>query len=78
MKSYNEQLTALRASGNLRHLPEVEHQGIWILKEGKRMLNLFQRLSWISQPAGFTRGVSSIHTRPLLSLLLIIIPLADG
>ena len=38
MKSYNEQLTALRASGNLRHLPEVEHQGIWILKEG--MLNL--------------------------------------
>lgn len=40
MKSYNEQLTALRASGNLRHLPEVEHQGIWILKEGKRMLNL--------------------------------------
>ena len=40
MKSYNEQLTALRASGNLRHLPEVEHQGIWILKEGMRMLNL--------------------------------------
>ena len=40
MKSYNEQLTALRVSGNLRHLPEVEHQGIWILKEGMRMLNL--------------------------------------
>ena len=40
MKSYNEQLTALRASGNFRRLPEVEHQGIWILKEGMRMLNL--------------------------------------
>ena len=49
------------------------------IKRGKAYAeSLFQRLSWISQPAGFTRGVSSIHTRPLLSLLLIIIRLLTG
>lgn len=40
MKAYNERLEALRASGNLRQLPDIEHQGKWILKEGTRMLNL--------------------------------------
>lgn len=40
MKSYNERLIALQASGNLRRLPEVEHQGKWVVKEGIRMLNL--------------------------------------
>ena len=35
MKSYNEQLTALRASGNLRHLPEVDASRNMDIKRGK-------------------------------------------
>ena len=37
---YEERLRVLATSGNLRELPEMEHQGKWILHAGKRMLNL--------------------------------------
>lgn len=40
MKDYNQILETLRASGNLRSLPEVAHCGKWIEKEEQRMLNL--------------------------------------
>jgi 8-amino-7-oxononanoate synthase len=40
MKQYNELLSSLSAQGSLRSLPEVEHDGRWIYKDGKRMLNL--------------------------------------
>lgn len=34
------ELEALAASGNLRSLPQVKHDGKWIEREGRRMLNL--------------------------------------
>lgn len=40
MKNYTKLLNTLEAAGNLRRLPEVRHQGKWIEKEGKKMLNL--------------------------------------
>lgn len=40
MKDYNKPLNDLKASGGLRHLPEVAHQGIYIEKDGQTMLNL--------------------------------------
>ena len=40
MKDYNKLLNNLKASGGLRHLPEIEHQGIYIEKGGQTMLNL--------------------------------------
>ncbi|MEG1545519.1 MAG: 8-amino-7-oxononanoate synthase [Tannerellaceae bacterium] len=40
MKQYDLLLDNLRATGNLRQLPEVEYQGKEILKSGQRMLNL--------------------------------------
>ncbi|WP_459189175.1 8-amino-7-oxononanoate synthase [Parabacteroides sp. APC149_11_2_Y6] len=40
MKDYAQVLNTLEAAGNLRRLPEVRHQGKWIEKEGKKMLNL--------------------------------------
>ena len=40
MKNYTKLLNTLEAAGNLRCLPEVRHQGKWIEKEGKKMLNL--------------------------------------
>lgn len=39
-KPYMEELEKLSVLGNLRHLPEVEHQGKWIIEGGRRMLNL--------------------------------------
>lgn len=40
MKDYSNILRQLSASGNLRSLPDVEHQGKYIKKEGRTMLNL--------------------------------------
>lgn len=40
MKDYNNILEKLKASGNLRSLPDVVHRGKWIEKEGQTMLNL--------------------------------------
>ena len=40
MKDYNDILEKLRASGNLRSLPDIVHRGKWIEKEGQAMLNL--------------------------------------
>lgn len=40
MKDYNKLLNDLKASGGLRHLPEVAHQSIYIEKGGQTMLNL--------------------------------------
>lgn len=40
METYDEQLARLETTGNRRRLPEVEHQGKWIRKEGQQMLNL--------------------------------------
>ena len=37
---YSRTLDALEEAGNLRTLSQAEHQGKWIWKEGKRMLNL--------------------------------------
>lgn len=39
-QSYSDELSRLEASGNLRRLPEVEHDGKYILSGGRRMLNL--------------------------------------
>lgn len=40
MKAYNRLLTQIESAGNLRRLPEVIHEGKYILSEGERMLNL--------------------------------------
>lgn len=40
MKDYNDILNRLKATGNLRNLPEIVHRGKWIEKEGRKMLNL--------------------------------------
>lgn len=40
MKDYSNILRQLSASGSLRSLPDVEHQGKYIKKEGNTMLNL--------------------------------------
>lgn len=40
MKDYTKILDQLEASGNLRRLPEVSHQGKQIVKEAQQMLNL--------------------------------------
>lgn len=40
MKDYSNILRQLSASGSLRSLPDVEHQGKYIKKEGRTMLNL--------------------------------------
>lgn len=40
MKDYNNILSNLKASGNLRCLPDIRHQGKRVEKEGQTMLNL--------------------------------------
>lgn len=40
MKEYSQLLTQIEGAGNLRRLPEVIHEGKYILSEGERMLNL--------------------------------------
>ena len=40
MKDYYKLLNTLKASGSLRRLPEVQHQGIYIERGGQQMLNL--------------------------------------
>lgn len=40
MNKYKAQLESLKASGNLRCLPDIAHCGKWIEKEGRAMLNL--------------------------------------
>lgn len=40
MRDYKKRLEELEASGNLRRLPEIEHDGKWVERDGKRMLNL--------------------------------------
>lgn len=40
MKDYDILLDKLKASGNLRQLPQVHHQGKWVGKGEERMLNL--------------------------------------
>lgn len=40
MKAYNQLLTQIETAGNLRRLPDVIHEGKYILSEGERMLNL--------------------------------------
>ena len=40
MKDYQKILDDLTASGNLRSLPHVSHDGKWIERDGLRMLNL--------------------------------------
>lgn len=52
METYNEQLARLEIAGNRRSLPEVEHHGKWIAKDGRQMLNLSSNdyLGLASQP----------------------------
>lgn len=52
METYNEQLARLESTGNRRSLPEVEHHGKWIAKDGRQMLNLSSNdyLGLASQP----------------------------
>ena len=38
--SYKETLEALQGAGNLRSLPQAELQGKWVVKDGRKMLNL--------------------------------------
>lgn len=38
--NYQAMLDELEASGNLRSLPDVSHEGGWIERDGRRMLNL--------------------------------------
>lgn len=40
MSVFGEKLSEIAASGNLRTLPDVIHDGRYIVKDGKRMLNL--------------------------------------
>ena len=40
METYKKLLEELNQSGNLRYLPLIEPQGKWIIRDGKRMLNL--------------------------------------
>lgn len=40
MKPLKEQLTEWQTTGNLRCLPQVEHDGKWVIKNDMRMLNL--------------------------------------
>ena len=40
METYKKLLEELNQSGNLRCLPLIEPQGKWIIRDGKRMLNL--------------------------------------
>lgn len=40
MKTYSQSLQQLAATGNLRQLPEVAHQGRYIISEGHSMINL--------------------------------------
>ena len=44
---YSRTLDALDEAGNLRTLSQAEHQGKWIWKEGKRMLNLSSNDYWL-------------------------------
>lgn len=39
-RSYSQVLHELQEAGNLRVLPEVTHCGMWVEKDGKRMLNV--------------------------------------
>ena len=40
MDSYTSQLDALARKGNLRKLPEMEPQGLYLVRDGQEMLNL--------------------------------------
>ncbi|MDL2255125.1 8-amino-7-oxononanoate synthase [Parabacteroides sp. OttesenSCG-928-G06] len=40
MKDYQSELMQLQQTGNLRSLPDIVHDGEYIIKEGRRMLNL--------------------------------------
>lgn len=40
MKAYSQSLEWLAATGNLRRLPEVVHQGRYVVSEGRSMVNL--------------------------------------
>ena len=40
METYKKLLEELNQSGNLRSLPPIEPQGKWIIRDGRRMLNL--------------------------------------
>ena len=40
MNRYATRLTQLKDASNLRRLPEVEHDGVYVVREGQRMLNL--------------------------------------
>ena len=40
MDSYASQLDALARKGNLRKLPEMEPQGLYLVRDGQEMLNL--------------------------------------
>lgn len=37
---YQEELKRLKENGNLRTLPEIVHDGKWVISQGQRMLNL--------------------------------------
>ena len=39
-QSYKDELQRLDASGNLRKLPSVVHDGKWVIDGGRKMLNL--------------------------------------
>ena len=73
MKDYNDILEKLRASSNLRSLPDIVHRGKWIEKEGQTMLNLSsKRLPRTLVPAGSAGRVyrTVAGKRPARSLLL--------
>ena len=67
MKTYNEKLAQLAATGNLRRLPEVEHHGKWIGKDNRIMLNLSSNdyLGLASQTELHTEFLASEQARVL-------------
>ena len=80
---YEERLRVLATSGNLRELPEMEHQGKWILHAGKRMLNLSSndylglsgnpelRAEFLATPAARWEPFSSSSSRLLTGNFLV-------
>ena len=75
---YSRTLDALDEAGNLRTLSQAEHQGKWIWKEGKRMLNLLRMTIWDWLPTlrcvtSFMRTLSERR----FSVLVVVVAPAD-
>lgn len=78
MKDYNDILEKLRASGNLRSLPDIVHRGKWIEKEGQTMLNLSSNdYLGLSVPAGSAGRVYRTVAGKRPAVLFFFIPVTD-